>query len=60
MFIMSRSVCNYVHRIVLQFYIYFFAYFYPHVVSRFLSVMLLVRVVQSYHMRVCLGYLRLI
>jgi hypothetical protein len=29
-------------------------YFYPHVVSRFLSVPLLVRVVQSCHRRVCL------
>jgi hypothetical protein len=31
-----------------------FMYFYPHVVSRFLSVPLLVRVVQTCHRRVCL------
>jgi hypothetical protein len=41
-FIMSRPVRNYVPRIMLQFYVYFFVYFYPHVISRFLSVPLLV------------------
>jgi hypothetical protein len=59
-FLMLCPICNYVHKIVLQFYVYFFAYFNPHVVSLFLSVPLLVQVVQSYRRRVCFRYLRLI
>jgi hypothetical protein len=57
-FIMPHPVCNYVYRIVLQFYVCFFAYLNPHVVNYFFSVPLLIRVVQSYHRQVCLRYLR--
>jgi hypothetical protein len=53
---LSRSVCNYVHRIVLQFYVYF-CVFILHVVSYFFSVSPLVRVVQSYRSWVNFRYL---
>jgi hypothetical protein len=35
-FILSHPICNYVHKIVLQFYVYF-VYFNRHVVSYFFS-----------------------
>jgi hypothetical protein len=50
-----RLVCNNVHRIILQFVA--FCIFIPHVVSYFLPVSHLVRVVQSCHRWVCLRYL---
>jgi hypothetical protein len=52
-------VCNYVHRIMLQFYVSF-CIFIPHVVSYFLPISHLVRVVQSYRRWACLRYLWLI
>jgi hypothetical protein len=57
--IMPRPVCNYVHRIVLQFYIAFYV-FIPHMTSYFFPVSPLVRVVQYCHRRVYLRYLRFI
>jgi hypothetical protein len=59
MFILPCPICNYVHRIMLQFYVSF-CIFIPHMVSYFLHVSPLIRVVQSCHRRVCLRYLRLI
>jgi hypothetical protein len=59
LFIMPHPVCNYVHRIVLRFYVYFL-HIYPSYVSYFFPVSTLVWVVQSYHGWVCLRYLRLI
>jgi hypothetical protein len=55
-FVMPCPACNYVRKIVLQFYVSFYV-FIPHVVSYFFPVLSLVQVVQSCHRQVCLRYL---
>jgi hypothetical protein len=56
MFILPHPIYNYVHKIILQFYVSFYI-FIPHVVSYFLHVSPLIRVVQSYRRQICLRYL---
>jgi hypothetical protein len=56
---LPRRVCNYVHRIVFQFYVCFW-HVYPSCVNYLFPILPLVRDVQSCRMWVCLRYLRLI